>query len=228
MDFAAMFQSWMNVLFHPGEAAFEEELAKPQAKLSTAIIWVVIAGVIAAVFSMIRVAVQSLVMGGGSMWGPLLAEMPPEMRRQFGQYMMGGAGLGAAAFASAFCMSLILIPVGFLIGALIWFVLAKIFGGDGDFEGQAYLMATYTAPLMIVNSVISIIPFLGACVAFFLALYQIALTYFMLKVSHNLSSGKALTIVLLPVILLLLCVVCGIAVMVLSIMGAAAAGGGNF
>ncbi len=227
MDFAAMFESWMNVLFHPGEAAFEEELGKPQAKLSTAIIWVVIAGVIAAVFSMIRMAVQMLVMGGGgSMWEPLLSEMPPEVQREFGQYMMGGAGLGVAAFGSAFCMSLIMIPIGFLIGALIWFVLAKIFGGDGDFEGQAYLMATYTAPLMIVNSVISIIPFLGACVAFFLALYQIALTYFMLKVSHNLSSGKALTIVLLPVILSLLCVVCGIAAIVLSFMGTV--GGGNF
>ncbi len=226
MDFAAMFQSWMNVLFHPGEAAFEEELAKPQAKLSTAIIWVVIAGVIAAVFSMARVAVQSLVMGGGSMWQPILSEMPPEMQREFGQYLMGSAGLGVAALGGAFCMSLIMIPVGFLIGSLIWFVLAKIFGGDGDFEGQTYLMATYTAPLMIVNSVISIIPFLGACVAFFLWIYQIALTYFMLKVSHNLSSGKALTIVLLPVILLLLCIVCGMIAMIVSVMGAAA--GGNF
>ena len=225
MDFAAMFQSWMNVLFHPGEDAFEEEMGKPYAKLSTAIIWVVIAGVIAAVLGVIRMAVQMLVMGGSSMWGPMLKEMPPEMQQQFGRYLTDGTGFGLTAFGGAFCVSLFIVPISFIIGALIWFVLAKIFGGDGDFESQTYLMATYTAPLMIVNSIISIIPFLGACAAFFLAIYQIVLTYFMLKVSHNLSSGKALTIVLLPVILALLCIVCGIIPAVISIIGAAA---GNF
>ncbi|HEY86076.1 MAG TPA: hypothetical protein G4N96_13295, partial [Chloroflexi bacterium] len=73
----------------------------------------------------------------------------------------------------------------------------------------------------------SIIPFLGACVAFFLWIYQIVMTYFMLKVSHNLSSGKALTIVLLPIILAILCAICGVVMMVVTVMGAAA-GGGSF
>lgn len=222
MDFAAMFHTWINVLTKPGEATFEDERNQPQAKLSTAVIWVVIAGAIAAVFSGISAAISGLIGGGASMMGPLLEQMPPEVQSQMGQYLARSAG-GAAGIGSAFCGTLIIAPIAFLIGSAIWFGLAKLFGGTGNFEEQTYLLGTFTAPMMIISSALGVIPFLGGCLAFFVSIYQIVLTYYTMKVSHNLTSGKALTVVLVPMILVILCMVCGVMMAVMT-AGLAAAG----
>ena len=64
MDFAAMFETWKNVLTKPGEAVFEVERQKPHANLTTAFIWVAIAGVASAIFGAIGAVADNLI--GGS------------------------------------------------------------------------------------------------------------------------------------------------------------------
>ncbi len=133
------------------------------------------------------------------------------MAQQFGDILVMGASTGIVALSLVFCATLILAPLGFFIGSLIYFGIAKLFGGTGEFEEQSYLLATFTAPIMIVNGVIGIIPFIGGCITFFISIYQLVLTYYALKVSHNLTSGKALGVILVPVAIGLLIACCVLA-----------------
>lgn len=223
MDFAAMFHTWINVLTKPGEAAFEEERAHPQAKLSTAVIWVVVAAVVSAVFSGIGAAISGLI-GGASTMGPLLQQMPPEVQAELGQFLSQSAGAGFAGIGSAVCGTLILAPIFFLIGSGLWYLIAKLFGGTGQFEEQTYLLATFNAPIMIISAFLGAIPFVGGCVSFFVWIYQVVLTYFAMKVTHNLTSGKALMVVLVPLVVVFLCAICGFGAVFAAIMAAAGNG----
>ncbi|MFQ5575403.1 MAG: YIP1 family protein [Anaerolineae bacterium] len=227
MDINAMLQTWMNVLTKPGEAVFEAERERPYANLTTALIWVVVAGVLVAIFSGIGFLIQGAIGGGASAMQSLLgqAELPPEVADQLLAYTAGGVG---GTLVGAFCGGLILTPLFFLIGSGIYWIIAKLFGGTGSFEGQTYLLATFGAPLMVVSGLVGIVPFgIGGCLSFLVSIYQLVLTYFAVKVSHGLTSGKALGVILIPVAVLLVCVVCG--VVVFLIIGAGAiAGSGQF
>ncbi len=220
MNFAAMFQTWVSVLTHPGENVFQEERAKPQATLTNALIWIVVAAVIAAIFSAIGVLISHALGAGTGVLQSVLSgiDLPPEARQQILRFAAGRAGGG---FFGTLCISFVLVPVGFFIGSGIYFVVAKLFGGEGTFEEQSYLLATFSAPIIIVNSVIGIIPFLGGCITFFISIYQLVLTYYAVKVSHKLTSGKALMTVLIPILVLFLCVICVFAIMFFAILGAA-------
>ncbi|MEM7034878.1 MAG: Yip1 family protein [Chloroflexota bacterium] len=210
MDFAAMFETWKNVLTQPGEPVFEQERAKPTATLQTALIWIVVAAVIAAIFSAISALISSFFNVGSAF---LSSDLPPEAAA-----IMGGVG-GGTAFG-AFCFTLIGAPIGFLIGSGIYMLIAKLLGGTGTFEEQTYLLATFTAPIMIVNSVISVVPILGGCVSIFITIYQLVLTYYAIKVSHGMESGRAIATVLIPIVIVFLCVACGV-VAIMATAGAA-------
>jgi hypothetical protein len=204
MDFSRMFETWINVTTRPGEATFEAELNKPQANLVTALIWIVIAAVVLAILSAIGAAIAGLLGTGSSMMQMMLnqANLPPEVKAQLAA-STAGAGAG---IAGSFCWALILAPIGFIISSLIYFVVAKIFGGVGTFEQNTYILATFTAPLIIISGALGVIPFLGGCLSLFVTLYQIYLTYLAMKVTHRLSNGAAWVVALTPVILGLLCV----------------------
>ncbi len=223
MDFGAMVQTWINVLTHPGDAAFQEERLKPQAKIATAIIWVIIAAVIAAIFGGISMAIGG---GAGFMQNIMLnQDIPPEMRQQFAQY----AAMGSGTVFGAVFGTLIFAPLAFLVGSGILFVVAKMFGGEGSFEEQTYLLATFWAPITIINAVLGVIPFLGACLGFIISIYQLVLATFAIKVSHNLPGGKAAATVLIPIVVVFLCIICAFFFMMLT-FGALFSGAmsGNF
>ena len=129
MDFAQMIQTWIGVLTGPGEEVFEREQASPNATLTTALIWTVLAAVVAAVLGFI----QSLLFASSAqgMMGMISQmDLPPESAAMFEQMMTGGlfAGLsGAGAF-----LGIILTPVFFLIGVGIIHLIANMLGGQGD------------------------------------------------------------------------------------------------
>src|SRR5215216_2489283 len=152
MDFAGMIETWRRVLTQPGEPVFEQEKMNPNGTLQTALIWMLIAGVVAAIFGLIAGAI------GASSAAAMISQMgiPPEMRGQVGSILglvTGGAGFGA----------IIAVPLGFLIGTFIIHFIAKMLGGQGDYGKYAYLSSTFQAPLTIISSILSIIPFLGGC-----------------------------------------------------------------
>lgn len=198
MDFAGAIETWRRVLTQPGEPVFEQERTNPNATLQTALIWMLIAGVVAAIFGWIAGLI------GLSSAAAMISQMglPPEVEAQMGPMMstmMGSAGLAA----------IITVPVFFLIGTFITHLIAKLLGGQGEYSPYAYLASTYQAPITMISSILAIIPFAGGCVSFLLSIYSWVLTYFAVKVNYNLTSGRALAVVLIPlaiVIVLALCV----------------------
>ena len=77
----------------------------------------------------------------------------------------------------------------------------------GEYGRYAYLNATFTAPLTILSALLGVVPILG-CLSFVLYIYQLVLTYYVTKVEHELSSGRALIVVLAPVIFVMLLLAC--------------------
>lgn len=204
MNLSETWQTWLRVVTSPGEPTFEAERQKPQATLTTALIWMVIAGAVAAVLGLIQTTISAGAMQSSVAQLLAQADLPPEARAQLEQVFNSGVlgGLGGASVAS-----IVMVPIGFLVGTAILFLIAKVLGGTGDFGRYAYLNASFTAPLTILSSLLSVIPVLG-CISIFVSIYQLVLTYYSTKVEHNLTSGKALLVVLLPVILVLLLIFC--------------------
>jgi hypothetical protein len=203
MDFNAALQTWIAAVTRPGTEFFEQESTKPEANLTTAIIWVVIAGVVSAIFG----AIAGLTGATG------MAAMFEQMGLPAGTIPMGGI-TGFAAVAN-----IVLMPIFFLIGAGILHLIATVLGGKGDYGRYAYLLATFYVPLSIVASVISIIPVLGGCVAMLLSLYEIVLAFFATKVNYRLTDGKAIAVVLAPVILVVLLAFCAGAFIAAALSG---------
>lgn len=205
MNLSESWQTWLHVVTAPGEPTFEAERQKPQATLTTALIWMLIAGVIAAILGLIQAAVSAGAAQGAI--GQILAtaNLPPETRAALEQMLNSGvlSILGGGASLS----SIIMVPIGFLVSTVIYYVIAKLLGGTGDFGRYAYLNAAFGAPLSILSSILSVIPVLG-CITIFIGIYQVVLTYYSTKVEHNLTSGRALLVVLIPLLIVLLLVAC--------------------
>lgn len=201
MNLSAMIESWSNVLFHPGEAAFAEERQKAQATLTTAILWTLIAAVVNGVLGWLSLRT---LLSSEDGWQQLMTvlNLPPEMQTQM-QEMINSNVLGGSSL-----ISILLSPLFFLIGAGILYLLARLLGGNGDFGRYAYLLASFQAPITILNAVLNFIPVAGGCLAIAFSIYGFILAYFATKVEHNLSSGRALTAVLIPFFLILLLIFC--------------------
>jgi hypothetical protein len=211
MNLSETWQTWLRAVTSPNEPVFEEERQKPQATLSTALIWMALVGAIVAVLSLIQSVITAGTLQSTITQALAMYDLPPELRTQLEQMLnsgllggLGGLGLGA----------IITVPIGFLISTGIYFLIAKLFGGKGEFGRYAYLMATFSAPLTLLSSLLGLIPALGGCLAIFVSIYQVVLTYYATKVEHQLSSGRALLVVLLPLIAFLVFFACMITLLV--------------
>ncbi|MBD3203832.1 hypothetical protein GF327_06030 [Candidatus Woesearchaeota archaeon] len=104
--------------------------------------------------------------------------------------------------------------IGSIIGAGVTHILAKLFGGEGSF------MELYR-PLGV-GSLLSWIPMLGALIS----LWNLVVTVITLEEVHKLSTGKAVFVVLIPVLVALVIVITlitFIAAMFAAVFGGAAA-----
>ena len=201
MDIQSIFQTWINVLTKPGEAVFAAEREKTSATLSTALLWIIAASVITALLGALQSSIYSSTMGG---FGQIVDMLPSELQNEFGTVAEAGAS-GGAAFNFAF---IILGPIFFLFGVVIYHLIATVLGGRGQYGRYAYLTATYSAPLMIVGSVLGFIPVLGGCLSLILGIYQFVLTYYAVKVEYGLSQGRAIVVVVIPLLAGLILAVC--------------------
>ena len=201
MDLQSILQTWINVLTKPGEEVFAAEREKSSATLSTALLWIIAASVITALLGALQATIYSSPMGG---FGQIMDLLPADLQNEFGTAEEEGAP-GGAAFNFAV---IIFGPLFFLIGAGIYHLIASVLGGRGQYGRYVYLTATYSAPLMIVGSVLGFIPVLGGCLSLILAIYQFVLTYYAVKVEYGLSQGRAIVVVVIPVVAGLALVVC--------------------
>lgn len=119
----------------------------------------------------------------------------------FNREMMGGMyGMGGGGFSfSTALMTVIMAPIAgiisILIGAAIIYVIYKILGGTGTYEGTVRFIS-YANAVMVIYW----IPIIG----WIFGLYEIYLYIVGGMFVHNISMGKSAIAVLLPIILVFL------------------------
>lgn len=121
----------------------------------------------------------------------------------------GGATVAAVAGVTGI-IGIIITPILTVIASFIivgiYFILAKIFGGTGSYSSLFYLMSLYAVPL----SIFSQIPILGLLVG----LYALYLDFLVIKESQQLSTGKAIAVILIPIIIIaILVIILGVAIL---------------
>jgi hypothetical protein len=104
-----------------------------------------------------------------------------------------GAALGDRDITQWIIGSLIGAPIGLAIWSAIVLVVGKIFGGQADFKGLYRSLAYASSP-----TAAQAIPVVGGV----LALWGIATSVVAVRESHQISTGQAVTTVLLPLIIL--------------------------
>lgn len=217
MNFSDMWQTWLKATTSPSEATYLELRQKPDATVTTAILWMAIYAVIASVIGLLGGMLALNTMGAMMPQFMAQAGMSPAEAAQFEQMMrmFTGGGMGMVGLGSL--LNIIIVPLFFLIGVAVYHLIAKLLGGVGEFGRYAYLNAAFAAPLGIVSTLLSLAPFVG-CLAPLISIYSLALVFFATKAEHRLSDGRALLVVLIPLLVALALGVCAAAALLSALM----------
>ncbi|HEX6033610.1 MAG TPA: YIP1 family protein, partial [Anaerolineales bacterium] len=203
------FPVWSKVFTRPGEQTFLEITDHPEAKATSAYIWVFIVGTLSGL-------INSLVRFIVTMIGFQQA-MP-----DFGQTPGLPGAFGAAGLLGAICGAPItgfFSVIGFALSVAIIHATARFFGGQGSFDKLAYGFGAIAVPFSVISGLLapfSIIPYVAFCtvpVLLALGLYVLFLETAAIKAVHRFTWGEAAATLLLPTILLGL--LCGIAFLAL-------------
>ena len=219
MDLRSSIAVWQRVLMSPGEETYREELEQPYASMSTAVIWLFAAGLIAVlvwilIFLIFDPFSQSLDFAA-DFWRQLglseaeVTEMIAQMEDTTSMTMV-----------LMLCFFLFGIPlVTILWSGLLW-IMAKVLDGSGTFEKQTFLISAIVTPLTILGMIFYIIPFIGFVLIIAFSLYVIYLTFMAMRTVHGLSGGRATTAVLTPMAGFFLFLCCGITVWLMLVSAA--------
>ncbi len=178
---------YIKVLTKPSAMTFAEE----QGKAAWNIVWVQLLG-LGVIFGVLIFLFFQLVLPG----------IVSSMSNSNASVAAGIAAIEGAAVGFAI-FEIIAVPVGFFVGAGIYYLIAKAFGGQGTFLTQSYNTTLFYVPMTIVGALIGLIPFLGSIAGIAVLIYDIVLGVNMMMATHRLSGGKATLVVLLPAIVLL-------------------------
>jgi len=193
---------WRDALTKPSDLTFARIAQSPNAKLTTALLWVFIGSLVNALFA-------SLVQGA-------------IFRQMMQNSNFGGEGFPRAVGGGLFAVvcgapiAAIISVVGFVIFVGVVQLLARMFGGRGTFEQLAYATAAIVAPFSLVNSVLTLltaIPFAGLCfglVSLIAVIYVVALEVMAVKGVNAFGWGPALGSYFLPFLVLLCCFAVGV------------------
>jgi hypothetical protein len=194
---SSWFSTWMEAATKPNELTYARLASSPNAKMSTAFLWVFIG-------SLVNIFVVSLAQGA----------IMGQMMQQFDLEGMPVRSLGGG-FLSALCGA----PVGAVISVVFFAVftgvvqwVAKMFGGRGTFEQLAYVFAAITVPFTLVSSVFALfgaIPYIGFCFGFLglaLGIYVVVLELMAVKGVNQFGWGQAAGSLFLPGFVLFCCI----------------------
>lgn len=115
-------------------------------------------------------------------------------------------GFGILGFIVVVVGYPILSVFGLLMGSSIIFIVAKIFGGKGDFTTQTYLFSLFMAPISIIQ-ILGFIPLIGILVSLIVGLYSLYLYVVALREVHSFSTGRAILTILIPAVLAIIAVI---------------------
>lgn len=207
-----------DVLRHPAVATFE---AYKRNTMTWATMYVALGAAITAVLGAVAYVVQR----------PFLEGQFAELSQQMGriQSATGQSGLIEAFVVpqdptSAILGNLIGTLVGFFLYLGVVYALGWLLGGRGAFGELAYDLSLFWVPLSIAGALVNIFAIeILACVtvpvSLGLGLYQLYLTFLGIRSGMNLSGGRALVVILIPVLLLLL-FVCGLVAIIVAVNAA--------
>lgn len=197
----SMIQTWMDAITKPTEETYAQIAASPEAKTSTALLWVFVASLI-----------QSFVVF--LMQGVLMSRM----MQNSGFENQIGTGLVSVLCGAPVVAAISVVLFAALTGIVQW--IAGLFGGRGSFEKLVYVLAAITVPFTLISALLTLlsaIPFVGLCfglISLLAALYVIALEVMAVKAVNQFDWGKAAASLLLPffgIFCCILAVVLGVA-----------------
>lgn len=96
----------------------------------------------------------------------------------------------------------ILTPISFFIGMGIFYLCARLLGGQGSYREQFYTALLFGVPTVLAGFILSLIPVAGSMLALLPHIYGFVLFILLIKGVHQLGTGKAILTVLLPIIIL--------------------------
>jgi hypothetical protein len=187
---ASIFQTWINALTKPNEQTFVDIAASPNAKATTAYLWMFISSIITYFFTFIirGAAIRDRLSASG-----------------FGTDRVGNGIVGIVI--ALICVVPILAAIGtlfFAIGVAIIQWIARMFGGRGTFDQMAYTFAAISVPYSLISAVfilLSAIPFVGGCFNIILGLaglYILFLEILAVKAVNQFGYGPAIGSLFIP------------------------------
>ena len=203
-----MIQTWIRLFTGPNNSNFEEVSMNSEASMGTAILWRTVSIIIAAALGYV-----GSLMGLGNVqaqFEQMIAsrgDIPPEMQQALSQVatLMTPANLGIMTV-----LGIVFSLIGFILLCLLYHVIAKMFGGQGSLGTFSYLSAGVWAPVSIITAVLGLIPLIGSCLGVLVGLYGLVLSFFAIKTNYRLGDGRAIVVLILPVLLLIALVFCGV------------------
>ncbi len=203
-----MIQTWIRLFTGPNNTNFEEVSMNSEASMGTAILWRTVSIIIAAALGYV-----GSLMGLGNVqaqFEQMIAsrgDIPPEMQQALSQVatLMTPANLGIMTV-----LGIVFSLIGFVLLCLLYHVIAKMFGGQGSLGTFSYLSAGVWSPVSIITAVLGLIPLIGSCLGVLVGLYGLVLSFFAIKTNYRLGDGRAIVVLILPVLLLIALVFCGV------------------
>ena len=187
---------WRDAITRPSEQTFARIGQSPNAKLTTALLWVFLGSLVNYLLS---VPAQGAVMR--------------QMMQNTGLEGQVVPSLGNSV-VTAICGA----PIGAVVQVVLFVVvtgivqrLARMFGGRGTFDQLAYTFASIVTPFYLISGVLgllSAIPFVVYCVGilgFALLVYVLVLETMAVKGVNQLGWGQAIGSLLLPVFAVACC-----------------------
>lgn len=157
---------------------------------------------------------DDLTIGRGALWIALSAllgyavtftlqigQLAPMMREFADQ---GDLGL-IAGFSAASLLCLVPVAAGMaVLGQIVYVAIVQFvagaLGGAGTFKGLFVATAAYVAPVTLATSLLSVIPFVGACLTFPISIYALYLGVLAIKSVNDFGWGAAIGSLLIPLI----------------------------
>jgi hypothetical protein len=187
---SAWFSTWREAITRPNEQTFARIAQSPQAKSTTALLWIFLT-------SLLSSFLASLVQG---VMVRQIMQNPDFGMDQFG---VGAANPWIATICGA-PIAAVIATVIFAVFIGIVQIVAKMFGGRGSFDQLAYAIGAIVAPFYLVSgllTLLSAIPYVGLCfglLSLIALLYVVALEVTAVKGVNQFGWGQAAGSVLLP------------------------------
>jgi hypothetical protein len=187
---SAWLSTWREAITRPSEQTFARIAQSPQAKSTTALLWIFLT-------SLLSSFLASLVQG--VMVRQIL------QNSDFGVDQFGGGP--ANALIATICgapIAAVISTVVFAVFVGIVQLVAKMFGGRGTFDQLAYAIGAIVAPFYVVSgllTLLSAIPYVGLCfglLSLVALLYVVVLEVTAVKGVNQFGWGQAAGSVLLP------------------------------